>query len=347
MRRVALNAALVLLVLAASLWVAAPYLSAKPEAPPTPVPGAEAPPAKEPARETLPAKPKAMTESELAEWVSAGRGTLLLLWVPRVLAALLGTLFLVQLILRDEKVRHGLLPPPDGLGPTVVATPQQALALGLLWPLGVMLASGALFDTTKSSDAQRLNIGLATAVAAFLPPAFLTCLRRLRLGAGRIPRAAAGVATGLKFACMALMIVLPIQLLWALAFQLRGVPLEIQDVVQVFVRPSDPAQPWVLAVFGAVVAPFTEEGVFRGLLYPSLRARMRGGGFGSAVLVSLLFAGIHGNMLAAVPLFALSLVLCWVMERTNSLLACVTVHVVHNALSLAPMLLRHVQGPTA
>jgi membrane protease YdiL (CAAX protease family) len=166
----------------------------------------------------------------------------------------------------------------------------------------------------------------------------------MRLGADRIPRASTGFVEGLRFVCIALLVVIPVQILWGLALNARGVPLEVQDVVQTFARPGDPVQPWLLVVFGFVVAPFTEEGVFRGLLYPSFRARIPGGPFAAAVVVSLLFAGIHGSLLAAVPLFALALVLTWVMERTNSLLACVVVHAVHNGVSLLPMLVRHLQG---
>jgi membrane protease YdiL (CAAX protease family) len=264
--------------------------------------------------------------------------------VPRLLAILLGVVFLVLEILRAEKVKHGLLPAPDGLGPTVVATPPQALALGLLWPLGVMIAGASVIAGRDLSPAMLMNAQFVITVAAFLPPAFLTCLRRIRLGAGRVPSAPAAVGLGLKFACIAMLVVVPVQLLWVVAVHARGVPLEVQGLVQKFAQPDDAAQPWVIAVFGTLVAPFTEEGVFRGLLYPALRGRTPGGPFMAAVLVSLLFAGIHGNLLAAVPLFALALVLTWVMESTNSLLACVVVHAVHNGLALAPMLWRHATG---
>jgi membrane protease YdiL (CAAX protease family) len=326
MKKVALRALLVVFVVGAVLWAAAPYLAAsKSYAPDAPL-------------------GKTWTEQDLERWLGEGYGLLLLLWVPRVLGALLGILFLVQLILHEEKVRHGLLPPPDGLGPTVVATPTQALALSLLWPLGVILASALVFRPGSLSAAEQLNVGIATSVAAFLPPTFLTCLRRLRLGAGRIPRAPRAVGLGLRFLCIALLIVIPMQLLWGLALYQRGIALSVQDTVQKFANPDDPSQPWLIAVFGVFVAPFTEEGVFRGLLYPALRNRVPGGPFGAAVLVSLLFAAIHGSLLAVIPLFVLALVLTWVIERTNSLLACVVVHALHNALSLAPMLWRHVQG---
>lgn len=338
MRRVAFRAAFAVLVFGLGLLLVAPYLPEAKTHASAPVPSAE----------PIPHAATPMTEAELTAWLGEDWGMLALTWLPRLLAALLGVVFLVQMILRAEKVRHGLLPPlPGALGPTVVASPGQALALGLLWPLGVMLVSGVFIAFRTLSAAQLLNYGLATAVAAFLPPAFLTCLRRLRLGQGRIPGAARGLSAGLQFLCIALLVVTPVQIAWALALTARGVPLEVQDIVQTFARPSDPAQPWVLTFFGVVVAPFTEEAVFRGLLYPAVRARMPGGPFSAAIVISLLFAGIHGSLLAAVPLFALALVLTWVMERTNSLLACVVVHALHNALALLPMLMRHLQGPAS
>ena len=114
--------------------------------------------------------------------------------------------------------------------------------------------------------------------------------------------------------------------------------------VKVGLGPANAFQPWLIALFGAFVAPFTEEAVFRGLLYPSLRKVLPGGAFGAAVAVSLLFAAIHGSLVAFVPLFVLAMLLAGVMERTNSLLACVVVHAIHNGTSLVPMMVRVVSG---
>ena len=61
----------------------------------------------------------------------------------------------------------------------------------------------------------------------------------------------------------------------------------------------------------------------------------------AALLSSLLFAAVHGSLTALVPLFVLALVLCWVYERSGSLVAPVVVHMLNNATSLLPLFLVH------
>lgn len=324
MRRTALVALLVTVVLAAAVWALAPALEQLGK---TSSPG------------TAPAPPT-MSAERMDSWLREAPGNLWLLLGPRALAALLGVFFLVQEFLRPEKVRHGLLPPPDGRGPTVVATLGGALLLAIVFPLLVQVAAAAVFRPAPDD----LRFSVITMVAALLPIAFLVTLRRIRLGEGRVPRAPTAIADGLRFTCIALLIVFPVSLAWGALLLQRGVGIEVQGPVQQFITPSTPDAPWVIAVFGVLFAPFNEEAVFRGLLYPSLRGRIPGGPLSAAVVVALLFAAIHGSLIAFVPLFVLALVLCWVMERTNSLLACVVVHVLHNAASLLPLVWRHVHG---
>lgn len=324
MRSTVTRALLVIAVLGAVVCAAAPWLT---------TPGG--------------APASAMSETRMEEWIRAGPGGLWLLWGPRAVAVLLGLLFLVQEALRADRIRGGLLAAPDGLGPTSVMTLTGALAYGVVFPFVVQVVGVAWWAGRGGESAPTevpLAVGVAIVMAGFLPPALLTALRRQRLGRDRIPRVRSAVAEGLRFGCIALLLVLPVTLLWALALHARGIPLEVQDTVQRFAEPRGAEDPWLITVFGAFVAPFTEEAVFRGLLYPSLRGRIAGGPLGAAVIVSVIFAGIHGSLTAFLPLFVLSLVLCWVIERTNSLLACVVVHALHNAVSLLPLIWRHAAG---
>ncbi|MDE3068810.1 MAG: CPBP family intramembrane metalloprotease [Verrucomicrobiota bacterium] len=95
-----------------------------------------------------------------------------------------------------------------------------------------------------------------------------------------------------------------------------------------------------LGVFTVVIAPVTEEFIFRGLLYPLVKQLgwPRLAWFG----VSLLFALIHGDAAAFAPLFALALALTWLYEFTDTLLAPISVHALFNAVNLAALyLLQH------
>ncbi len=86
-----------------------------------------------------------------------------------------------------------------------------------------------------------------------------------------------------------------------------------------------------------VVAPVTEEAVFRGALYGSLSVAI--GLARGRVAVVAIFAAVHAHALALVPLFGLALLLTWCYERTGSIFAGVVVHALSNAASLVPLLL--------
>ena len=147
---------------------------------------------------------------------------------------------------------------------------------------------------------------------------------------------------GLKGFALASALVIPIALVWALLLREMGVGTAAQEPVVRVAKPTDPLDPWFMAVLGILIAPFWEEAFFRGTLYP-LGRRFFGGTRGavllSALVSSALFAAVHMNLAATVPLFVLALVLAWVFERTNSLLAVTTLHATFNATSLLPLLL--------
>jgi membrane protease YdiL (CAAX protease family) len=91
--------------------------------------------------------------------------------------------------------------------------------------------------------------------------------------------------------------------------------------------------------FGAaaiLLAPVTEEMLFRGILYPAIKQL----GYPRLALwgTSLLFAAVHMNMVSFVPLATLALVLTGLYERTDNLLAPIAAHVLFNALNFATLL---------
>jgi hypothetical protein len=85
-------------------------------------------------------------------------------------------------------------------------------------------------------------------------------------------------------------------------------------------------------VFTVIIGPVAEEFIFRGLLYPFIKQRGWPGlaWFG----VSFLFALVHWDAAAFVPLFLLALVLTWLYETTDTLLAPITAHALFNAANL-------------
>jgi membrane protease YdiL (CAAX protease family) len=153
-------------------------------------------------------------------------------------------------------------------------------------------------------------------------------------------RAAAAILDALRTFCVASAALMAVALVARFLLPwLTGIEPDSQNLVKDVVSgPSGNAV--LIAVFGVLVAPFTEECIFRGMLYPALR---RFGPGLAALLSALVFAALHVNKKADiysfVPLFVLAVLLARLYERRSSLLATTTVHVLNNATTLIPLLL--------
>jgi membrane protease YdiL (CAAX protease family) len=117
--------------------------------------------------------------------------------------------------------------------------------------------------------------------------------------------------------------------------------LHFEADAQVAVQLLHDAPTWLdrlpLALVAIVVAPPAEEMLFRGLLYPAVK----NAGFPRLALwgTTLLFAAIHWNILSFLSLVLLALVLTWLYEKTNNLLAPIAAHSLFNALNFVALLL--------
>lgn len=81
----------------------------------------------------------------------------------------------------------------------------------------------------------------------------------------------------------------------------------------------------------AIFAPLVEEVFFRGLIYTRLKQGMPK--VVAAVISALVFGVMHGEVIWMLYAFVVGLMLVWVFERTNSLLACIMVHAANNGLA--------------
>lgn len=79
----------------------------------------------------------------------------------------------------------------------------------------------------------------------------------------------------------------------------------------------------------AFIAPVAEEILFRGLMYTRFRRGM--GRWLALFVTSLIFGFMHGNLVWGAYAFALSLLLCSVLEWYGSLWACLLLHISFNA----------------
>jgi membrane protease YdiL (CAAX protease family) len=118
----------------------------------------------------------------------------------------------------------------------------------------------------------------------------------------------------------------------------RMVPYE-HPVVEFLQRNRDPLAIGLVLLSAVVVAPLVEEWFFRRVLQGWLERRLAGR-VGSAVVVSALaFALAHtGHGLAPLPLFLFGLVLGTIARQTGSLVPCILLHGLFNAVSIALVL---------
>ncbi len=146
----------------------------------------------------------------------------------------------------------------------------------------------------------------------------------------RPPSRAGAVAAGLAVGVL----VLPV--MWMLQFLSQSVMewLKLNPVAQAAVKElQDSAlstpEKILFGVFTILLAPIAEEALFRGILYPTIKqaGHPRWALWGTSVL----FGIMHFNMVSLVPLILLAVLLAFLYEASNSLLAPIATHCMFNA----------------
>ncbi len=85
-----------------------------------------------------------------------------------------------------------------------------------------------------------------------------------------------------------------------------------------------------LLIFISVIGPICEEIFFRGFIYKFLRSKL---GITSGILLtSVIFSFLHLTPVGFIPIFVLSIMLSYIYEKTGSLVAPITAHVLHNSM---------------
>jgi len=137
---------------------------------------------------------------------------------------------------------------------------------------------------------------------------------------------------------LALPVVLGLQHVSVLALDKLGWPPEDQRAVELLIGAKSGWQRAYFVFFAVVLAPVAEEFIFRGTLYPFVK--QLGWPKLAVVGVSFLFALIHLNAPTFVPLFVLALVLTWLYEKTDCLLAPIAAHSLFNTANLLILFLQ-------
>ena len=87
-----------------------------------------------------------------------------------------------------------------------------------------------------------------------------------------------------------------------------------------------------IAIMSLIIAPIGEEALMRGFLYPLLRTRFSAAS--TIAITTLLFALLHGNLIQIILTIPLGIALGYLYERTQNLTACISAHMLFNAIAL-------------
>lgn len=174
-----------------------------------------------------------------------------------------------------------------------------------------------------------LDPGLLVSLAelALLVPVWWFALRKYRVGWQALGlRGFQGAMIGLGCGLM----VLSFMFNFAYSTFLALLNLRIQaDLTPVFAELSSP---WWLLAGGVVVAPVVEEIFFRGFVFAGLCRRYEWQK--AAVISAALFALIHLQLTAVIPIFILGYIFAYLYYQSNSIWPAILMHVATNALGL-------------
>jgi membrane protease YdiL (CAAX protease family) len=119
-----------------------------------------------------------------------------------------------------------------------------------------------------------------------------------------------------------------VRLLWQGALQLCGIEAEKQDLVEIFANAKSPALLVFMIVLAAVIAPITEELLFRWGIFRYARTRLPR--WIALLLPGVLFGALHANLASFAPLVALGIIFSLAYERTGRIGTTIVAHGLFN-----------------
>lgn len=123
---------------------------------------------------------------------------------------------------------------------------------------------------------------------------------------------------------------------WEAGLRAAGFPTDQQEMVELVRNADAPGLLALIAVLAVVLAPVAEELVFRAGLFRYLRTRVPRAI--ALVAPALLFAALHANLVAFVPLAVFGVLLSLAYEHSGRLLVPIVAHALFNLHTLALVL---------
>ncbi|MBX3751197.1 MAG: CPBP family intramembrane metalloprotease [Opitutaceae bacterium] len=152
---------------------------------------------------------------------------------------------------------------------------------------------------------------------------------RLRKAVAAAPSARRPVVTaGFATFVIALPVITAASFAWQFLLSLLGIDAQPQDLVELFADAKSVPLLVLMIAVATLLAPITEELVFRAGFFRYCRGRMPR--WAALVLPSVLFAGLHTNLASFVPLALLGVVFSLAYERTGSIAVPIIAHALFN-----------------
>ncbi len=192
--------------------------------------------------------------------------------------------------------------------------------------LGSLAMTQGLKMTTLDADTRQVLAG-----AAFQLGLFAGCAGFALFAPGgrdfARPRSSflrAGVATFV----IALPLLVIVGLVWTLLLQGVGLPAERQELIGLFAGAKSPLLLGSLVALATIVAPITEELVFRAGLFRYARTRLPR--WAALLLPAILFGALHGNLASFAQLVTLGVLFSLAYERTGNIAVPMLAHALFN-----------------
>lgn len=113
----------------------------------------------------------------------------------------------------------------------------------------------------------------------------------------------------------------------------RGVPFTPQPILFFLLMEQNPYILLLAVLFIVLIGPITEELLFRGLLYTSLKKAI--GVYQAMFISAIFFSLLHMNIMGFLPILGLGLLFAYIYEKTGSLTSAITMHIIHNSFMLS------------
>ncbi|MGD1993702.1 MAG: type II CAAX endopeptidase family protein [Anaerolineae bacterium] len=206
---------------------------------------------------------------------------------------------------------------------------------------GVWLLTAFALALLMRSLSWRIDIGVFITLweLALVVPAWWLTVRKYNVSWSALGLRGFGGRT-LGIGCGLMLLSFGFNLVYSSLLSLFGLQAQI-DWVALFGEVSSPVP---LLFGGVLVAPLVEEIFFRGFVFAGLRKRY---GWKPAGLISAgLFAVVHLQPLAVVPILILGMIFAYLYHRSESIWPAVVMHVLTNGIGLgAAYLITQLDAP--